>query len=693
MKPSSYGAFVRAIGCALTLLWIAGCGAGGLSAGIGGGGGVSPAGGGGGTGGGGSGASGGGTAAITWTQRNAVMDATGAMLAKMSPTGDRDAQNAQLAAYAKTLAGVKDAIVLEDRIVTVVFQDGTQYGIMNNLILTGSRGEPLQSRAAGVAARPPQFSTRSVGSASGVNTPTRVEGFPDLPQSSKAVVMKALGADWNFGNDADRIQNLLNDGKYQVQRLDPTLENLSTLAGAGVVYYCTHGGWYYRHTDHERSFVLWTTTPAPRKESEYTPQQKAWYDAGMIEPMQAMYGWDHGTPIEYRRWAITEQFIQKYWKLDRNSIVVFDACQSADYTLARVMKNVCSAYLGWDNNINLAKPSLYLFDRLLGANSYLPEDPKQRPFDLEAVLDDMAKQKLDRNGDFAKLQYSRGNLGNFGLLAPTIRNMTVDEQGKTLKIYGEFGDEPGSGGIVSVGGTVMNSRTWTPDEIDIKKLPDTASGDVYVQVRNHKSNVARLTDWRGQIRYYWNNDGSEQVTGTIDLHVRADVRAYRSEPHVDPTTHPVDFEAAYDTKAHFVASGSFTQGQATTTWKGISDPLLKPTLGAGLFCIGTVDPQAQTLDLALEFGTGNDLTYTFQVPGAPPQTGALPLSTDPLDGLFNGSKPAPSIKLKLGVDLSIPSGQRSQLGPEGNGTARFVWDTITPTSKPDPESSRSVQRR
>src|SRR5262249_10325313 len=123
--------------------------------------------------------------------------------------------------------------------------------------------------------------------------------------------------------------------------------------------------------------------------------------------------------------------------------------------------------------------SLYLFDRLMGLNdpSVQQESPKQRPFDYVSVYNDMGrpgKQLLTSAG--ATLLYKAGN-SESGLLAPSIKNMRLDEQTHLLHIYGKFGTDPrqSGGGEVSINSQSsgqLQIKSWAPEEITVE-LPAT----------------------------------------------------------------------------------------------------------------------------------------------------------------------------------------------------------------------------
>src|SRR5260221_10305671 len=67
------------------------------------------------------------------------------------------------------------------------------------------------------------------------------------------------------------------------------------------------------------------------------------------------------------------------------------------------MTNACfdkgaSIYAGWKGGIRDEfgyRAGMFLFDRLLAANHYVPEAPKQRPFDFGSIYVDMRQRNYD----------------------------------------------------------------------------------------------------------------------------------------------------------------------------------------------------------------------------------------------------------------------------------------------------------
>src|SRR5262249_15836134 len=107
-----------------------------------------------------------------------------------------------------------------------------------------------------------------------------------------------------------------------------------------------------------------------------------------LDENRIVYVWIDGTG-DQAWYAITPEFVKKYMSFADNAFVFLDACHSAEnYT----MRNACfdkgaSVYAGWKGGIHdefAYRAHMFLLDRLLAANQYVPESPKQRSFDFGA---------------------------------------------------------------------------------------------------------------------------------------------------------------------------------------------------------------------------------------------------------------------------------------------------------------------
>src|SRR5262249_18827291 len=128
--------------------------------------------------------------------------------------------------------------------------------------------------------------------------------------------------------------------------------------------------------------------------------------------------------------------------------------------------------------------------------------------------------------------FAKAGGGEFGLLAPTIQTLDVDEYRGRLFLNGEFGtDSTSNAQFVSCGNQDLHIIKWEKDKIECD-LPIDAYGDVVVTVGIRKSNVRQLTRWDLTINFKETREGypSLKITGPIMLRFRADIGEYRKKP-------------------------------------------------------------------------------------------------------------------------------------------------------------------
>src|SRR5262249_807177 len=134
------------------------------------------------------------------------------------------------------------------------------------------------------------------------------------------------------------------------------------------------------------------------------------------------------------------------------------------------------------------KAMKYLIDRLLGVNEISPEDPKQRAFNIDQVLNDMAVHRHLVDDPYKNAILTVCHVKNdFGLLSPTIQFFSIADDGQQprLIIAGLFGTDPGEGKrSVTINDQELENISWYPTEIncDIPETGSNASGTVVVKI-------------------------------------------------------------------------------------------------------------------------------------------------------------------------------------------------------------------
>lgn len=509
---------------------------------------------------------------------------------------------------------VESGIYPDSSSVFAEFSDGRAVIIANDRPVSSSVTSPVSDHPApgtgsaasnGLAsqARSTQLSGASLAvakqaAASGDSGPS------ELPMSSQARLLDALTGTGYIDNFVvtDLFSWLIVQGYTPPEGADASVASLKTVGGDGIFYFATHGGFLGTGLlDDPHVYALWTSTPSDiAKDLDFAddlfPPDRLVYMFAKTEKDLVTGKW-----IKETHYGITSEFVKKYWPegtFGTNSLVYIDACNSANFG-AQDFKNAVLAagagvYVGWTYKVDdddAGNAARLVFDRLLGANQYCPEtNPAavtdcvpgsatppifaQRPFNYVGVLTTEFKfhDNVGRLSPIEFLDFVPGSGSSFGLLAPSISNMAVQEyngQNGQLTLNGTFGQNPNNAtnggspgdGVVTVGGpnSPANIESWDTHQIvvDLNLSGAGSSGDVLVEVRGHKSNVARLTDWRGhQFTYTFSENGSLQVQTIYNLHLRADIRQWRNRIHFPPVEPNAFISSANDSTAVATGSGS-----------------------------------------------------------------------------------------------------------------------------------------
>lgn len=517
------------------------------------------------------------TVSLTPEQRVAALDAVSAHFEFLINTNpDRNAVNQQLLNYIRSRPEFAEAGISEDSCVWATYTDGVELVIVNNRDL-------------------PDASTVAAAVSNSTVVSSIVEPQPqmaNLPNTDQASLLSALGPGWP--DPTAEIRSWLNAQGYAAFPAASTVDGLKTVGRDGVFYYTGHAG----TSKGTQPYAISTTTPVtPAMDRALVDDLDPLPDTlgGELPPprlryMTAIDDISAGKLKAAKHYAITAQFIRHYWKpFSPNSFVYIDACRSTSVAaisfMAAIKEKNASVYAGWTNSVGgvvSVETAKFVFDRLLGANKVYPESDgfKQRPFDYQSVKQDLTHHKfgtlpLGTDPDTgAQLEFREMLNGNFRLLAPSIAQMRVDEETGELIITGIFGDDPGSSndGKVTVNGQNIGYTVWQDNLIKCN-LPVSgpgSSGDVIVSVRNHKSNVAQLTEWQGQFIYTFEENPWKQ-TMTYNVRFRADIREWRPQIHQAPSIpRDVTVTATTDSTGDYRCSGTTTCGPppATVTMSG-----------------------------------------------------------------------------------------------------------------------------
>jgi hypothetical protein len=411
----------------------------------------------------------------------------------------------------------------------------------------------------------------------------RILNHPDMLDRFGTRVLPSQAAQW------------FEAAGYTLAHGDASVEGLKKTRGDGIFCYDTHGG-YFPVNGQGPDVVNFAS--ATRVDAEHDSLYADDHHEGRI-----VHCYIHisGTGSETGWYGITPAFVTKYMSFADNAFVFLNACHSAaDHTMCNAFfEKRASVYAGWTDVVNgpsAYQASTFLFDRLLAANFYVPEAPKQRPFDFGAVYGDMRRRNYDTNllgllsdaessphehfdpaapdhppasqlkrePDASSLVIHHKSGHTFAGLRPSIGQMTVFEDKDELHLLGYFG---GKQGKVKINGHSVTVKSWEASTVKLA-LPSSgpgSAGPVVVEVDGRHSNTVPLTEWRGQFRYTQEDNShgpSLKRRATFDLHFRADVHQFRRIPHETP--HPrgkstsrgvANFFSAKDSKVKWGFSG------------------------------------------------------------------------------------------------------------------------------------------
>jgi hypothetical protein len=412
----------------------------------------------------------------------------------------------------------------------------------------------------------------------------------DMPAAPTAHVMHSFGAGFDGQATVDEVTVSLTRRGWKVAATaegDAHLTTLRTIRGDGFLYINTHGGWSGHTLYNQSGFSMYSiqSSTLVTGASEDDPVIREDIDSRRLTYFTAANGtYDrNGDPISDTRYGITSEFVDRYWTFAARSVLVMNACSIGREGgrwgggfIFSLHKAGAAMVCGWTRSVTggpdggANKAPRYLVDRLTGANRYLPENPKQRPFACAEVMADLRKRGLhiDSNGAEFVVRPNPG-FASDPILAPSIHELRVDEWQDELVLEGLFGSVEGK---VSVEGADVRVLEWTDSRVRCR-LPRSGAGScgaVVVQAGGLQSNLRHLTQWRFGLDFRWSpfDAGGPQIAGPVTVRLRADVgprRAHCGEEATRPTVHAY---ATRESNAALVASGAFPTPSCTLTWSG-----------------------------------------------------------------------------------------------------------------------------
>ncbi|HEX6068984.1 MAG TPA: hypothetical protein VFZ18_04155, partial [Longimicrobiaceae bacterium] len=520
---------------------------------------------------------------ITETERSAAFQALDARIAQLQKQSlPREAFNAALAAWLGERPEFESAGVAELSSVWAVFRDGRVLVVANNR-------DPVPPSDS-VASSSPGLSPAISRALSPGGAAARAEATA-LPEPRRVRLLHSLGTGFTGQAPIDDMARWFRDAGYEVAagaEGDASVDVLRTVSGDAFFYLNTHGARADLKTGESYYVVGTSTVRTPRTDS--IADIRADLASHRLVYLYAPNGVTapDGTQVWDERYAITHKFVDQYMRFGRNGIVFLNVCGSTypsptvQAFMDAVKRKGAGVYVGWSHTVN-ADPAYrgvrYFVDRLLGANEYRPENPEQRPFAWQAVLEEMQRKGLDTDPvSGAKLTASVGAAGGrvVGPLAPSIRQVGANQWNDELVIVGAFGEDTVPDRRVTIAGgggeTEMTIKEWTPEMITVE-LPRTGAGsrgDVVVEVDGVRSNPRKLMAWTGTLVYTVRDMGSLTHRIEMDLDVRLDPASFRMKPGEEPMEPvPVPFFSSANrlSEARYTASGGYvvTNGSCTVT--------------------------------------------------------------------------------------------------------------------------------
>ena len=436
-------------------------------------------------------------------------------------------------------------------------------------------------------------------------------------------------------------------------------------------------------------------------------------------------------PVNQWRFGITDAWIRNYLKFpkENHASIWLAACQSgtpAAASLRSAFQEVGAEMVSsWTQNIDGAavhNATAFLFDRLLGANQFIPPATPQRPFDYEKSWTELRSRGLQRyptfddngNATTTEMVY-QGASGDeaFGVFAPSIEYCLIEEGENKVYLKGLFGKPPQADQQVLIGGTSASITSWDYREI-VCALAESGSGsagEVQVIARGHKSNIRRISRWTVHGTYKMTElETPHEINGNLKLVFRADVGEYRKEPgnvFIRPTRYAA---GARMSDVQLKATGVKTSpcDQTTSekiTWFGSGSlPTQDPTSPGSTIAILALDTAANLGSLGVAFGIRDVDNFPLHIKVEPCDSGALTFTLGPgptgpveipeplmfgwsLEQTYpDGSRilfPLPGGSFFFGSDWAVNSGNAQSEVNSG-----MEWSAAAAEFPPDPQAAR-----
>jgi hypothetical protein len=583
------------------------------------------------------------------------------------PAGDPpETSNPKIAEYLIGIPQLQD-VTISDDCVWATFPDGRVLTIINNRQLYSDEEVAASLRTADAAPAPTQVrdnepERRRARAATSPDSPT------GIPQSNKAYVLTSRLTDFRLSGD---LASMLKDNGYAVGHHDATLAALQNVSNAGVFYFEGHSA---VHDELNRFIMVSDNTIHDPIAREF--QKDIGY--AIVAPLRR-------GKIHY---SITGEFVTKYMTFSGNSFVFLNSCSSV---WGASFFN--TTFAGWDRNSEgkgAWRTGYYLFDRLLGANKRvfalqaadLFEFPPQRSFNYPPILEAMAKHSpfplhvstpLGKPEATLRFTDSKG----FGILAPSIQTMSVDEVREELHITGIF--DPQAPTDVTLNGHTHLAVISVAKSSIVCGLPARerpSAGKIRVSQRGHKSNEVPLTEWwikATLIKHFAIGQPQPSATTEAHLHFRADVHQSRRFPGDKPAFNGHLTTIARDSTARVVSASGvyhYPEDQGTVEWR-LAQPAEIPFSDIrGMLSIGGDG----TIALTAGAFAGSKMTVIETLDGQPHTYLSEP-----------GTRSFPPGMGRMNLGSYVIEGGK---GPAAGDSGEFRWESASPESPPTGDFAR-----
>lgn len=654
-------------------------------------------------------------------QRMAALDAVELIVSAL-PRQSFDANTKLLVDYLKVLPPFVDAGSSADGTVWATFKGGQMMFIVNGGPPDGPQVPAAAQKFGGRATTAPRESSALIPSTvdSPAATPSSSQASSGtVPKSERFHLFNALGSYYSGSDPRSDIRAMLTANGYTGTSEDATLSALRSVSGDGIFYLRAHGGSgsYKSDVSTQDVYALWTASEAIDA-SEEMNDAKLTVDLATHRVVYMLFRndrWSVALPAiveKNRHYGITDSFINHYMSFSENSLIYIDACESANHPNLRAAFKNASVFAGWNERAAISVLGLsarYVFDRLLGANVFAPEVPKQRPFEFDALPSD-PKFGKGKSFGYSTWTTASGSViaaellfmkmgGDFGILAPSISALQVQDVTDELLIHGYFGPDPGADGrdskvTISDGGSGdvgLAISSWTPTLIttDLPKIGAGSAGNVVVTLHGHKSNTRQVLAWQGTLKYSLQEVGSLSQRFELDVRVRSDPHEIRNR--IADTPGPNLFKAFTTNEAfeaRYSASGSYSTPSGMCTgiedWGGTGSipAIFIPALGGKTYTYGgQVDPKRSLFQMTFVASDPKGLqrSLTLKCPlGSTTSSLAGAIGTD-LQILDVTTR---SVDMSLDNGLSVLPGIRqrlipSALDPSLKATLTLQWPAMT----------------